>query len=177
MEWLRMEEWSPYLVGIGIGILSWLAFLLSDKPIGCSTAFARTSGMIERLFRGSKVKEKPYYQRFAPTVDWEWMLVVGVIIGSFISSRLSGQFGFRWTPILRSAEMDRAFVTVPYIRVIAAFVGGILMGIGSRWAGGCTSGHGISGTLQLAVSSWLAAICFFIGGIASAMLIFRIIAG
>ena len=133
--------------------------------------------MIERLFRGAKVKEKPYYQRFAPTVDWEWMLVVGVIIGSFISSRLSGQFGVRWTPALSSAEMDRAFVTVPYIRVIVAFVGGILMGIGSRWAGGCTSGHGISGTLQLAVSSWLAAICFFIGGIASAMLIFKVFAG
>jgi len=52
MEWLSMELWSPYVVGAGIGILSWLTFLVSDKPIGCSTAFARTSGMIERLFRG-----------------------------------------------------------------------------------------------------------------------------
>jgi hypothetical protein len=31
MGWLSMEEWSPYLVGIGIGILSWLTFLLSDQ--------------------------------------------------------------------------------------------------------------------------------------------------
>jgi uncharacterized membrane protein YedE/YeeE len=176
MEWLRLAQWSPYLVGIGIGILSWVAFLLSDKPIGCSTAFARTSGMIERLFRGAKVKEKPYYQKFAPTVDWEWMLVLGIIIGSFISSRLSGQFQLRWIPIV-SEELNISLVTVPYARIVVAFIGGILMGIGSRWAGGCTSGHGISGTLQLAVSSWLAAICFFIGGIASAMLIFRIIAG
>jgi len=47
-------------------------------------------------------------------------------------------------------------------------------GDGARWAGGCTSGHGISGTLQLAVSSWLAVICFFVGGIATALLIFHV---
>ena len=47
MEWLTQATWSPYVAGAGIGILSWLAFLLSDKGIGCSTAFARTAGMIE----------------------------------------------------------------------------------------------------------------------------------
>ena len=41
---------SPYIVGIGIGILSWFSFLFSNKAIGCSTAFARTSGMIEKVF-------------------------------------------------------------------------------------------------------------------------------
>ena len=177
MEWLRLEEWSPYVVGAGIGMLSWLTFLLSDKPIGCSTAFARTSGMIERLFRGAKVKEKPYYQKFAPTVDWEWMLVLGIVIGAFVSSKLSGQFQWRWTPVAATGMLDKSFVTEPYARVAFAFIGGIFMGIGSRWAGGCTSGHGISGTLQMAVSSWLAAICFFIGGIVTAMIIFRIIFG
>ena len=57
-----------------------------------------------------------------------------------------------------------------------ALVGGIIMGFGARWAGGCTSGHGISGTLQLVVSSWLAAICFFVSGIVTAMVIYKIIA-
>jgi hypothetical protein len=50
------------------------------------------------------------------------------------------------------------------------------LGLGARWAGGCTSGHGISGTLQLAVSSWVAAGCFFAGGILTAKLIFKVIA-
>ena len=84
MEWLSMKQWSPYVVGIGIGVLSWLAFLLSDKPIGCSTAFSRTSGMIEGLFRGRRVAEKAYYKKFAPEIDWEWMLVAGVIVGAFL---------------------------------------------------------------------------------------------
>ena len=56
---------------------------------------------------------------------------------------------------------------------MAALIGGILIGLGARWAGGCTSGHGISGTMQLAVSSWLAVVCFFIGGVFTATLLFN----
>lgn len=173
MEWLSMERWSPYIVGIGIGILSWLTFLLSDKALGCSTAFSRTSGMIKRLFRKDKLDENPYYQKVVPTVTWDWMLVIGIVIGAFISAKLSGQFQLKWVP----GKWLAAFGAVPATRWLVAFIGGILMGIGSRWAGGCTSGHGISGTLQLALSGWLAAICFFIGGIAVAMFIFKVLAG
>ena len=171
MDWLTLERWSPYVVGVCIGVLSWFAFVLSDKPIGCSTAYARTSGMLERFVRGKKVLEKPYYQKFAPVVDWEWMLVVGVVIGAFISAQLSGAFQLLWVPSTWAA----AFGTNPVFRWLVALIGGFFMGFGARWAGGCTSGHGISGTLQLAVSSWLAAICFFIGGIAAAMFIFHVI--
>lgn len=168
MEWLMMKQWSPYVVGIGIGILSGIAFLLSDKPIGCSTAFARTSGMIEKLLRGSFVAEKAYYKKFAPTIDWEWMLVLGIFVGAFVSSILSGEFKPIWAPV----KWTEAFGHTPFLRWAVALFGGIIIGFGARWAGGCTSGHGISGTLQLAVSSWLAAVCFFIGGIITAMLIF-----
>ena len=59
------------------------------------------------------------------------------------------------------------------LRLGAAVVGGLLMAFGARLAGGCTSGHGISGTMQLSVGSWIAVICFFVGGIATAMLMFR----
>ena len=171
MEWLSMERWSPYTVGIGIGLLSWVAFVLSDKPLGCSTAIARTSGMLEQLVRGKKVNEKPYYQKFPPVVDWEWMLVVGVILGAFLSSTLSGAFGPEWVPASWQAHVGPS----PIIRWVAALAGGVIMGFGARWAGGCTSGHGISGTLQLAVSGWLAAISFFAGGIATAMFIYNVL--
>ena len=168
MDWLFAERWSPYAVGIGIGILCCATFLLSDKAIGCTTAFARTSGMIERLFRGMKVLNRPYFQRFRPEVDWEWMLVAGIFIGSFISSSLSGTFQIRWLP----GDWASVFGFSISRRLMVAIAGGVLMGFGSRWAGGCTSGHGISGTLQLAVSSWLATVCFFVGGIMTAALIY-----
>lgn len=160
MTYLTMTEWSPYLVGLGIGLLSCVAFLLSDKPIGCSTAFTRTSGMLEGMVRGRKVRDMAYYRQFIPEVDWEWMLVLGVFLGAFVSSRLSGELRMDWVPSTWMAAFgpDR----VP--RVLTAFAGGIVMGFGARWAGGCTSGHGISGTLQLAVSGWLAVAAFFLSG-------------
>ncbi len=169
LEYLKMDLWSPYIVGVGIGVLNLFAFLLSDKPIGCSTAYSRTSGMIERMFRGSKVVEKAYYRKFEPVIDWEVMLVAGIVIGAFLSASISGEFRVETVPTLWA---DR-FGPDPLLRMAVAFVGGVLVGLGARWAGGCTSGHGISGTLQLAASSWLAVICFFIGGITTAMILFR----
>ncbi len=171
MEFLTMDRWSPYAVGIGIGILSWLTFLLSDKPIGCSTAFARSAGLLERLFRGDKVNDKPYYREFVPQIDWEWMLVAGILIGAFIASSLSGQFQWSVVPGTWAA----AFGIGNIQRLAVAVLGGFCAAFGARWAGGCTSGHGISGTLQLAVSGWIAATGFFIGGIVTAMFIYRVI--
>jgi uncharacterized protein len=171
VEFLTMPRWSPYAVGVGIGVLSWLTFLLSNKPLGCSTAFVRSVGLLERLFRGRRVDEKPYYQKFKPQIDWEWMLVCGVLVGALASALLSGQFAWVWVPAKWAAEVG----TGATARWLVALLGGFCVGFGARWAGGCTSGHGISGTLQLALSSWIAAAGFFIGGIATAMLIYHVI--
>lgn len=172
MEFLTDTRWSPYAVGIAIGVLSWFSFLISRTPIACSTTFAKTSGMIEKLLRGKDVELKPYYQKIKLHVDWQWMLVVGIVIGSLISALLSGDFRGQWVP----SSWGSAFGHEPVTRVIVALAGGVCIGLGARWTDGCTSGHGISGTLQLAVSSWIATICFFIGGILMAHIIFRVIA-
>lgn len=165
--------WSPYAVGIGIGILSWLSFLISGKPIATSTTFARAGGMIEEMVRGEKTKQRPYYEKIKLMIDWQWMLVIGVVIGSFISAILSGDFQVGiWVPSLWSS----AFGDSAILRVLVAVIGGIILGFGARFAGGCTSGHGISGTLQLAVSSWISAIFFFVGGIIAAHIIYFVIA-
>lgn len=171
MDLFTQLRWSPYVVGIGIGILSWLTFLISKKPIACSTTFAKLSGFIEMLFRGDKVEQKPYYQKLRLIVGWQMMLVLGIVIGSLLSALLSGDFRGQWVP----STWENAFGGAPLLRVGVALLGGVIIGFGARWAGGCTSGHGISGTLQLAVSSWISAICFFIGGILTAHLIFRLI--
>ncbi len=169
-EWLTRLRWSPYVVGAGIGVLSWFTWLVSGKPIGCSTTFSRGAGMIERLLRGERALRRPYYREVPPGVDWQVMLVVGIVIGAAMSARRSGDFGGRWVP-------DRwalAFGSGIGLRVVVAFLGGIFLGFGARWADGCTSGHGISGTMQLSLASWVSAIGFFVGGIAVAHLLFRV---
>ena len=168
MDFLTEVRWSPYVVGIGIGILSWFSFLISKKPIACSTTFAKTSGMIERVIFGQKVEEKPYYKKIKLNIDWQFMLVIGIILGSFISALLSGDFQLQWVPSLWAGT----FGSSALLRVFVALLGGICLGFGARWADGCTSGHGISGTMQLSLASWISAICFFIGGIITAHIIY-----
>jgi len=166
-------SWSPYAVGIGIGLLSWLSFLASGNPIATSTTFAQTGGLLEKLVRGQKATERPYYQKIKLKINWQMMLVIGIVIGAFISAIISGDFQTsNWVPSLWAS----AFGDSAILRLVVAILGGIILGFGSRFADGCTSGHGISGTLQLAVSSWVSAIFFFIGGILMAHLIFYVIA-
>lgn len=168
MNFLMEVSWSPYVVGIGIGVLSWCTFLISNKPIACSTTFAKSSGMIEKFFRGEKVAEKAYYEKINLKIDWQFMLVIGIVLGSFLSAMLSGSFELQWVPNLWAST----YGANPVSRLGAAIVGGVFLGFGARWADGCTSGHGISGTMQLTLSSWVSAISFFVGGILAARLLF-----
>jgi len=168
IEWLMTASWSPYVVGAGIGVLIWIIFLLSDRPLGCSTAYAKTAGMIESAISSQNAEKMAYYGKFSPTIDWQWMLVLGTIIGAGLSAYLSGGLKISVVPPL----FGEVFGDHAILRLAAALIGGILMGLGARWAGGCTSGHGISGTLQLSLTSWIAVICFFAAGIIAAGIIY-----
>lgn len=160
-----LSTWSPYVVGVAIGLLVCVSLVLSDRPIGCSTGFVKTCGLIERLFRGKDVEKTEYYREILPKADWQFMILPGIVIGAFLSSVLSGVFRLEWIPPLWQATFGAGV----YLRVGVAILGGILLGIGARWAGGCTSGHGISGNLQLSIGSMVSSACFFAGGILTAM--------
>ena len=100
IEWLMAASWSPYLVGAGIGVLIWTAFLLSDRPLGCSTAYAKTAGMIESTISRQKAENMPYYRKISPTIDWQWMLIIGTMMGAALSAYLSGGFRVSLIPPL-----------------------------------------------------------------------------
>lgn len=163
--------WSPYVVGALIGVLSMFTFYFSNKPLGASTAYARIAGILGYLTAPAHTRSLKYFDDKPPKVGWELMLVVGVIAGSFVSAWTGGELTGQFLPAL---WVDRFGPDSGFLRVLVAFAGGTLMAFGARMAGGCTSGHGISGTLQLAVGSWIAAICFFIGGIITAMVMFAV---
>lgn len=167
--YLMQAVWSPYVAGAGIGVLCCIAFLVSDRPIGCSTAFVKARGLIDKALNAKNMERNEYYHKIVPRVDWQLVIVPGIIIGAFISVFLSGTFHVLWVPTL----WGQTFGYNPVLRIIVAIAGGLLLGLGARWAGGCTSGHGISGSIQLSLASVITACCFFIGGIAVAMLIFH----
>ena len=163
--------WSPYVVGALIGVLVWLTFLLSDKPVGASTAYARVAGLIGMLFAPRHTESLKYFQDTKPKIDWEVMFVVGAIGGAFLAAWHGSEVTGEWLPPMWEARFGAS--SLP-LRLATTFAGGAFMAFGARMAGGCTSGHGISGALQLSVGSWVALVCFFIGGMAVAIPMYRL---
>lgn len=160
--------WSPYVVGAGIGILSWLTFYFSDKPIGASSFYASVAGFVGRAIAPLHAARLAYYKENPPAVNWEFAFVLSAIAGAAIASLTGLGFKNEWVPQMWSARFGDSIA----LRAAAAFAGGCIMAFGARLAGGCTSGHGISGTLQLNVGSWIAVVCFFVGGAVVACLLY-----
>ena len=170
---LTRKSWSPYVVGAAIGVLSWFAFATADKPLGITTAFENTAAMVEKAVIPNFEQTNDYYavkarEGKSPKIDWEWMLVVGVFLGALVSANMSGD---RTTQAVPEIWRHRFGGSVAK-RYVAAFLGGALMMFGARLAQGCTSGHGISGALQLAVSSWVFFVGLFAVGTAVALMIY-----
>jgi uncharacterized membrane protein YedE/YeeE len=161
--------WSPYIVGALLGVLSWLTFYFSDKPLGASSFYATVAGMLGKLVAKKHTESLVYYKSNPPVVDWEFALVIATVVGAFLAAYSGGEITGEWLPAMWEARFGEDSLG---LRAIVAILGGVLMAFGARLAGGCTSGHGISGTLQLSVGSWIAVICFFVGGIAVAIPLF-----
>ena len=163
--------WSPYVVGALIGLLSMATFYFSSKALGASSAYAALAGMLGRVVAPQHTNSLKYYKDNPPAIDWGFMLVLGAGVGAFLAAWHGNELANQWLSPMWAARFGDD--SLPQ-RLGVALIGGIFMAFGARLAGGCTSGHGISGTMQLSVGSWIAVICFFIGGIVTAMLMFRV---
>ena len=161
--------WSPYLVGAAIGVLSWLTLYFSDETIGASSFYAHLAGFLGKVVSPGHIKSLTYFKENPPRVGWEFVFVIAVIIGGAIGALTGGEFVNEGVSPMWVARFGDSIA----LRAIIAFVGGMFMAFGARLAGGCTSGHGISGTLQLNLASWISVICFFIGGVAVAIPLFK----
>jgi hypothetical protein len=102
-----------------------------------------------------------------PKLDWEAMLLPGIVLGSWLSSRGAGTHRSGVPP-----RWKQRFGARPHVRLAGAIIGGAMMMYGARMAKGCTSGHGIGGASQLAASSWLFIPIFFASAIAVARALF-----
>jgi len=168
---LKAESWSPYIVGTAIGILSWITFLIMFKALSITTAFVRISGFIIGIFSYDHISFTPYFAKYIeykPVFEWQIALFVGIIAGSWISSRFSSisiaPIPYLWVQNFGSSNRNR---------IIGALIGGFLLLFGARLGGGCTLGHGVSGGLQLLTLSFLFIGTVFATGIITAHILYR----
>ena len=146
-----LQPWPWWFSGVLIGLTVPLLYFLTGHGFGISTSFQQIGAMCSP---NSKLE---YFRDFNRRKGiWTLMFVIGIAVGGFIANH--------W---LSSAPIE--FLPESFVSLGGAtrlLVGGFLIGFGTRYAGGCTSGHAITGISNLNWPSLVATIFFFVGGLA-----------
>jgi len=132
MNVFKLNSWSPYVAGCMVGILICLSVLITGKYFGASTTFVRSAGLIEKVFTSERVEKMDYFVQKKVRIDWQWMFVVGVFLGSLLSSKISGDYRKAAIPPM----WETRFGSNRNKRWVIAFIGGIIAMFGARMAGG-----------------------------------------
>jgi len=161
--------WNPYVAGVALGLLVLVAFVLTSKGIGASGSFARLTAWVTHWVAPDFVEQhgsfKWYFWRGAHPLNY-WLIFV--TIGTALGGLVSGVFAGR-----NKTEVQRGPRASVGLRLVLAFGGGALVGIGSRLARGCTSGQGIVGGGLMSVGSGIFLMSVFAGGFALALVVRR----
>lgn len=162
-------NWSPYVVGAGIGVLSWIVFVVVANPIGITTAMSEIAGgMAAPVVGADAVAQNPYWARHPLRLNYGVLFLVGTFLGALASALVSHTWKLESVP----AVWHERFGPSVTKRYAVAFLGGAIAMYGARLAGGCTSGNGISQGLQLALVGWTFLVVMFATGLLTAWLLF-----
>jgi len=163
-------DWTPYLIGAGIGVLSWIVFVVANNPLGITTALSQVSGGVATPVLGADlVAGNSYWAKNRLQLDYGTLFLIGTMLGGMLSAIFSGTWKLESVPSVWAGRFGPSAAR----RYVTAFVGGVVAMYGARLANGCTSGNGISGGLQLALSGWVFLAVMFPAGILTAFLLFR----
>jgi hypothetical protein len=166
--------WSPYLAGALLGLLAIASVYATTRLLGktsylgASTTFVRAAGLLERAVAPDRVAANEYFTKEKVRVDWQFMLVLGIFLGSLVASATDKSFKLESVP----PAWEKRFGPSAGKRAAGAFFGGIVAMVGARMADGCPSGHGLSGMMQLSVSAFVALAMFFGVGVLVAALVY-----
>lgn len=172
--------------GFLLGLVFFLAVLLV-KPIGVSTQFVILDGIIADAVNSELVTQTEdgytstnaylaksggkYAKSIANPLNYSFVFVLAMALGGYLSVRMRGGLSAaeRSIPALWRANMGDS----PVKRYAVAFLGGFIVLYGARLAGGCTSGHMMSGMMQTALSGYIFAIGAFAAAIPVSLMLFK----
>lgn len=157
--------WNPYLSGFGLGLVLLASFVIMGRGLGASGAFTTAVATAVHQVAPTHAVNNAFYAEYlgdgsrSPLKDWLVFEVLGVFVGGFLSGVLANR--------LKLTVEKGPRIGKPW-RLIFAFIGGALMGIGAKIALGCTSGQALTGGSLLNVGSWAFMMCVFGGAYAVA---------
>jgi len=174
LDYIRKEEWSPYVAGILLGIVGVLAVLLSNSLLGASGAFENIAGLIGKVV-APKAFDNMYFNFIMPPgITWGVILLVGVFFGGMLGAATSGTLKWGKKDAANSDPLwKKIFGPQVWKRWVLAFFGAIVLEYVAGIAGGCTSGLAISGGMLLAPAAYLFIAGMFASGIVTALIVYR----
>ena len=157
----RLPRWAS--LGIAFGVLGALS-IIAWGPIGVSGTYPRIIGEVARVVAPAWASANPYLVKMGSIMVPETFILLGLVIGGVLGARVSHTKAPRLEATYAASQGSAQ-------RYRDAFLGGMLIVFGARLAGGCTSGHIISGITQLSVSGFIFAAGVFATGIGTAKLL------
>lgn len=174
INYIRRDEWSPYVAGALLGVVGVLAVWLSHSLLGASGAFENLAGLIGKAVAPGLFDNIYFNFIMPPEITWSVILLVGLFFGGMIGAATSGTLMWGKKDAANSDEQWKSiFGSQTWKRWLLAFVGAIILEYAAGIAGGCTSGLAISGGMLLTPSAFLFIGGMFASGIVTAMLIYR----
>lgn len=160
---------SPYLAGVGIGLVLLAAYVLVGRGLGASGAFSAVAAAGAAAVAPGEAAASPVLGEYlgggrGPLADWLVVELIGVALGGFLSARLAGR---------ARRTIERGPRVSGRTRLILGFGGGMVMGVGAKLARGCTSGQALTGGALLSVGSWIFIATAFAAAFAAAPLLRR----
>lgn len=174
INYIRKDEWSPYVAGVLLGFVGILAVWLSDNLLGASGAFENLAGMIGKAV-APPVFDNMYFDFIMPPgLTWSLVLFIGTIVGGFVGAATSNTLLWGKKGAANSdSQWKTIFGPQTWKRWLWGFIGAVILEYGAGIAGGCTSGLAISGGMLLAPSAFIFIAGMFTSGIITAKIIYR----
>jgi uncharacterized membrane protein YedE/YeeE len=160
--------WNPYLAGIALGLVLLGGLAVLGKGLGASGASFRVGVTVVQAVAPGHVAATPglrgVTQAGYPLDDWLVFQMLGVVLGGLVAAYTSGRMSLE---ILKGPRISKAG------RLAMAVAGGLLMGVGAKFARGCASGQALTGGGLLSAGAWAFMMAFFGGGYAIAYFVRR----
>ncbi|HVE41847.1 MAG TPA: YeeE/YedE thiosulfate transporter family protein [Planctomycetota bacterium] len=162
---IARRPWPWWVAGPAIGLFVTAFAAATGNAVGVSGCYGSACARL--------IPSLSFFRKSSFGESWRLPFLLGMPLGGLAGALLAGPVGV----VATMGLFDTVFTSRMDVKLAVLFAGGLLVGFGARWAGGCTSGHSIMGISQGQKASMLVTVGFMAAGMLVANFLFRVLGG